>query len=283
MLRKRRFAICMLAAVAAGMLGTANVASAAAVRAGFDSILFPGNDDGSVGPVNIGFTVDFFGLNFTQLFVNNNGNVTFDAALGTYTPFDLTSTGRQIIAPFFADVDTRGAGADTMYGAGTVNGRNAFGVSWRNVDYFVTNPGHTNLNTFQLVLIDRADTGAGNFDIEFNYDAIEWESGQASGGDGNGLGGASARAGYSNGTGAPGSFFELAGSAVNGAFLDSSPSGLIHHSLNSNVLGRYVFTARNGTIDPTPHVVPEPASLAIWGLGALGLAAAARRRRKQAA
>jgi hypothetical protein len=50
---------------------------------------------------------------------------------------------------------------------------------------------------FQLVLIERSDTGAGNFDFEFNYDQIQWEARNASGGV-NGLGGSSARAGFSS-------------------------------------------------------------------------------------
>jgi hypothetical protein len=77
-------------------------------NAGFNSNAMFATDDGSTGLVNIGFTINFFGMNFSQLYVNNNGNVTFDSPLNEYTPFSLTSTGQQIIAPFFADVDTRG-------------------------------------------------------------------------------------------------------------------------------------------------------------------------------
>ena len=96
-------------------------------------------------------------------------------------------------------------------------------------------------------MIDRSDIGAGDFDFEFNYDQILWEAGTASGSDANGLGGNSARVGYTNGSTAS---LELAGSAVNGAFLDGGPAGtaLIHNSLNSSVDGRYVFQVRNGIV-----------------------------------
>ena len=60
------------------------------------------------------------------------------------------------------------------------------------------------------MLIDRSDVAAGDFDIEFNYDRIQWETGDASGGDAC-QGGEPARVGFSNGSGAPGAFFELAG------------------------------------------------------------------------
>ena len=94
------------------------------------------------------------------------------------------------------------------------------------------------------------DQGGGDFDIEFNYDQIQWEAGQASGGNADGLGGNSARVGFSNGTGDPGTFFELPGSGVPGSFLDSGPpdTALVLNSLNSDVPGRYVFFARSGGI-----------------------------------
>ena len=162
--------------------------------------------------------------------------------MSTYTPFDLQSTNRVIIAPFFADVDTRGAGSGLVtYGATTYGGRSAFCVNSVNVGYY--NSATDKLNSFQLLLVERFDTGSGNFDIIFNYDKIQWETGSASGGSG-GLGGNSARIGYSNGVDTS---FELPGSAVNGAFLDSNPStGLIYNSRDSLQLGRYEFPVRNG-------------------------------------
>lgn len=216
-----------------------------AIRPGFDSTAFPGNDDGSTGLVPLGFTADFFGTDYTHVFVNNNGNVTFDAPLGTFTPFPISTTNRVIIAPFFADVDTR-TGNVVAYGAGTVGGRPAFGVTWPGVGCFaqITSV----LNHFQVILVDRSDTGAGNFDIEFNYDQIQWETGQASGGSAVCQGGSSARVGYSNGT--PDGSFELPGSGVNGALLDSNlATGLVNNSLNSGgQLGRYRFTVRDGVV-----------------------------------
>jgi hypothetical protein len=257
------------------------VSQASIIEPGFNASTLPANDDGSTAAINIGFDVNFFGLTFSQLFVNNNGNVTFDAALSTFTPFDLTATGRQIIAPFFADVDTRDAGDPVTYGVGSFAGMLAFGVNWLNVDYFSSDIAHTNRNSFQLILVDRSDISIGDFDIIFNYDQIQWETGTASDGDDNGLGGDSARAGFSNGTGDTGSFFELAGSAVNGAFLDGGSNALVSNRLNSGFDGRYIFNARNGAIVVEPPTsVPETETLAMFSLGLL-LVSAMRRRQKR--
>src|SRR5437879_3529439 len=246
---------------------TAPQTTAGAIRdlAGFTAHVLPANDDASTGAVPIGFTVNFFGQSFSTLFVNNNGNVTFDEPLAEFTPFDLTATHRIILAPFFADVDTRGQGSGVVtYGNDNVNGRPAFGVNWINVGFF---PARTDkLNSFQLVIIDRSDVTPSAFDVEFNYDKIQWETGGASDGM-DGLGGFSARAGFSNGTGAPGTFFEISGSAVNGAFLDTNlTTGLIHRSLGSTQLGRFVLQVRTGRVvqadvSLTKTAPPDPVSV----------------------
>ena len=219
----------------------------------------PANDDGSTGILGLGFTINFYGNSYSGLYGNvygnNNGNVTFTGPLSTYTPFSLLSTATPIIAPFFADVDTSGSGSGLMqYGRGTIGGRSVFGVNWINVGYYSSRT--DKLNSFQLIITDRSDIGAGDFDFEFNYDKIQWETGNASGGT-NGLGGNSARAGWSNGIAAS---YEIGGSAVNGALLDSSATGLIYRSLNSSIPGQYIFQVRNGVVVP---VIPTLTSIAV--------------------
>ncbi len=207
--------------------------------------VLPANDDNSTNAVDLPFNVDFYGHNYGALYVNNNGNVTFDQPLRTFTPFTIQADTPPIIAPFFADVDTRGAGSGVVtYGATTFGGRPAFCVDWNNVGYYPSQV--DKLNSFQLLLVSRSDEGAGDFDIMLNYGTLKWETGSASGGS-NGFGGTPAGAGFSAGDNVASHFFEFPGSRQTMALLDSNTdTGLINGSRGSLVLGRYVFGIRNG-------------------------------------
>ena len=240
---------------------------------GFASNLLPSDADASSGPVDIGFDVDFAGETYSQLFVNENGNITFETAFeGLPTRIgerdvSLPELLIPIVAPFWADVDAVAEGTVT-YGTDQVEGRAAFGVNWNGVGYGDGNSDR--LNDFQLVLIDRSDVAPGAFDVEFNYDQIQWETGDRSGGMG-GLRGASARGGYANSTQVMSTAYELRGSGENLQFLDENilvdpvRVGLVHDSLRSDVDGRYLFPIRENPaqnfelddIPPQSHLV-EP-------------------------
>jgi hypothetical protein len=212
------------------------------IRPGFDQQILDRNDDGSTGIVPMGFFIDFFGNSNATLYVNNNGNVTFDNSLWEYTPGNLASLGIEVIAPFWADVDTYNPTSDVVkYGTNMVDGHDAFGVDWVNVGYFSEHA--DKLLSCQLVIIDRSDIIAGDFDMEFNYDKIQWEWGDAPPN-------VPPRAGFSDGV----NDYELPDSGAEGAFLDTNVvTGLIYHNLNSSVPGRYIFFFRNGEpLGPLP-------------------------------
>ncbi len=206
------------------------------VRPGFDQQILPANDDDSTGIVPIGFPINFYFNTNTTLYVNNNGNVTFTSPQSAYSPQTLASLKIEVIAPFWADVDTRNPNSDVVtYGTNTVNGYPAFGVDWVNVGYYSMHADE--LLSCQMVIINRSDIAPGDFDLEFNYDKVQWQWGDVTVG-------VPARAGFANSS--QGSY-ELPGSGINGAFMDTNTvTGLIYNSLNTSVPGRYVFRFRDG-------------------------------------
>lgn len=258
-----------LAVLALLVTAGADPLAAQAVRTntGFQSNVLPqGDDDPSSQATPLGFTINFFQRTFSNAYVNHNGNITFEGAFGDFTPQAISALSVPIIAPFWADVDTRGTGTIT-YGRDTVNNRPAFAVTWNAVGYFSAQTNRT--NTFQVVLIDRSDTGTGNFDIEMNYGQIQWEAGEADYNEGAGANGAClfgppsctpASAGYSNGSRAAGTSFSIAGSLVPGAFLDNGGDPLIRRTFNSTVPGRLVFPARGGQVQQSTITSLTPSS-----------------------
>ena len=262
--RSRGLLHCGLAALLAAFL----LFSAASARAdgtavqtlpgnGCTANTLPADDDSSTtSPVALGFTLNYGATPYTDLYVNNNGNVTFNQDLSTYTPYDFTTTGDTIIAPFLADVDTRGVGTQqTTYGSGTLSDGTTkyFCVDWVNVGYYEEHTDKT--DSFQLVLTQTPQQAAAahQFTITFNYDRIDWETGDLSGGT-NGFGGTSAAVGYASGDGNQQDVF--AGSFDPGSLLDSNPTtGLINGSLNAGgQLGRYVFNIGSETPNGTGAV-----------------------------
>lgn len=195
------------------------------------------NDDGFSPEVELPFELDFYGQKFSTMWVNNNGNVTFDEGLSTFTPFALAGSEQAIIAPFFADVDTRGAGT-VRYGPAKVGDADAFCVSWDSVGYYDE---HTELlNSFSLYLIERDDVRPGAFDIVFLYDFIEWETGDASDGEG-GFGGTPAVAGWSNGTGSAEGSFQLPGSLTSRALVNGGSHSLSATATNAGSNGQHIW------------------------------------------
>ena len=207
----------------------------------------PANDDESSEAVALPFALSFFGQPYSDVFVNNNGNITFGEGLSDYTPSAFTAdegggySGPPIIAPFFADVDTRGEGSNVVtYGAGPDG--TSFCVNWVDVGYYRN--ATDRLNSFQLQITQRqgSEFSEGDFDITFNYDQLQWDIGEASD--------VTALAGFTAGTpDISGTVIQLDGSMEPGAFLDGGPKSLVAGTQNAgDRSGRYLFPVRNGEV-----------------------------------
>lgn len=203
-------------------------------QAGYGDLSQPPNDDSSSSRLNLPFSLNFFGNTYSTFWQNNNGNITFGGPVDEYTPKAFPVSGQPMIAPFWADVDTSGTGA--VYTASP--DANTLVATWHNVGYFDAHSNKT--NDFQLTLLNRPDTGAGNFDIEFRYRQLQWTTGDYSFGIG-GLGGIPAQAGYDAGNGT--NFFALPGS-FSYSVLDLANTS----NVSQNMPGLWTMAIRNGAI-----------------------------------
>ena len=153
-----------------------------------------GNDDYYTSVIQLPFAFDFYGTTYTEFYINNNGNVSFGNPYSTYTSYGFPVNGFPMLAPFWADVDTR-SGGQVFYKMES----NRVTVIWNAVGYFSN---HTDkLNTFELVFTNGWDPVVGlGYNVAFSYGDMQWTTGDASGGQ-NGFGGVPATVGLNKGDG----------------------------------------------------------------------------------
>jgi len=154
------------------------------------------NDDWSTNAIALPFNFCFYGQTINSVYLNNNGNISIGATYSTFTANSFPDPTFVMIAPFWADVDTRAAGSGLVYYK--VTPTHAI-FQWENVGYF--NIYDDKLNTFQLIITDGNDTIIPPGDnVSFCYMDMQWTTGDASSGV-NGFGGTPATVGINQGNG----------------------------------------------------------------------------------
>jgi hypothetical protein len=238
------------------ILGLMAVAAASQALLVADNGTNVGTGDDNSYNVTLGGTFQFYGSNITSIGMTTNGYLTTTA-----NPFNYASswpiTGDGEIAPFMDDLYSVNAGYYNDHGStGTYDQ-----FTWNAQHY----PGSGNI-LMQAVLFRSATTISGfNFqagDIAFSYDAVSELNGSTFNGN----------VGLNDGTG---SFITAPGC---GGSQNTFGSALpIFPQTGQFFLFRW--DSGRQTYNASLQGVPEPASMAILGMGALALL---RRRRKNA-
>ncbi|XP_036429017.1 uncharacterized protein LOC118809643 isoform X2 [Colossoma macropomum] len=155
------------------------------------------SDDGSSSVIGLQSPFSFFGRTYSQLFVNNNGHLTFDQAMSSWVPERfVVNSGRDLIAPLWTDMDNRGNGniSYNQYTSGSVllqatrdinqyfPGVNftaswVFVATWDKVAYFSYSGTETSFQVvlisggnFSFVLMNYGDIAPTNLRAEAGYD-----------------------------------------------------------------------------------------------------------------
>ncbi len=143
--------------------------------------------------------LNFYGTRTTNIYINTNGNITFNSGVTTFNPTALTAVGQPILAAFWTDIDIN-KGGDIYWDLDAASGKVT--ITWLNVGAY----NGTGTNSFQIVL---SSLGGGDVGVDYIYGSVGFTNGN----------GGTAVVGASNGTTSQ----TLLEGSGNGAFLSTYP------------------------------------------------------------
>lgn len=164
-------------------------------------------------------------------YVNNDGTVSLGQPLEMNSYGPLPSDEMVVIAPFWADVDTRLSGESPESGRVWVHqdtAQDVITLTWDHVGAYRFNA--VQANAFQMQLVSR---GGGDLDVILRYEQIEWTQGDL----------VSSQPAFIGMIGPDGTIFELAASRDAAALL-----ALDQEAGNSGAAGLWLHALRDGDL-----------------------------------
>ncbi|MBF0627392.1 MAG: FG-GAP repeat protein, partial [Magnetococcales bacterium] len=190
--------------------------------------------------------LNFYGQNYTGFWINDNGTINFDGSFSDFWPggdMEYYKSNNKMLAVFFSDVDMR-PNPSTASAGGNSTGSNVgywdldtehgiVTITWDDVTEY---PGSTGgaQDAFQMRLYNN---GGSNFSVEYRYEEINWDNGNAV-------------AGWSSGTG---SFDDLEQDGYNLMTLDDLTQSLWFNFTN----GQFSDQQRGLDITVTATATPS--------------------------
>jgi hypothetical protein len=134
-------------------------------------------DDGwaSASPFTLPFQFCFYGNPYSQVWMNNNGNISFNNGISTFSSLAFPSVGNTMIAAFWADFYLTNGG--TMHATITPT---AAIFNWVGMGYF--NNQSDKVNTCQIVITNGLDPLVIEGNTAIHFADMQWTTGSASGG-----------------------------------------------------------------------------------------------------
>ncbi|XP_026111425.1 uncharacterized protein LOC113087723 [Carassius auratus] len=203
-------------------------------------------EDGSSSVIQLLNPFAFFGRTYQQIYVNNNGYLTFNQASNEYVPYSFPARRSQdVIAGLWTDLDNRQRGVVSyhQYTSGNVLTRATldinthfpnlnfiaswvFVATWDKVAYYALTSTET---SFQVVLISGSDFSF----ILMNYGDIA-------------VTGHPVQAGYDT---ISSTHYFVIPESINGSFISN-----LRNSSNVNVPGRWVFRVDSGSMSNNEYI-----------------------------
>uniref|UniRef100_A0A671N168 NIDO domain-containing protein n=1 Tax=Sinocyclocheilus anshuiensis TaxID=1608454 RepID=A0A671N168_9TELE len=154
----------------------------------------PAVEDGSSPVIQLSSPFLFFGRTYRQIYVNNNGHLTFNQPSSVYTPYSFPTNGSQdIIAGLWTDLDNRVKGVVSyqQYTSGNVltnatldintyfpnlkfNASWVFVAMWNKVAYFrhIVSSGLISGSNYSFILMNYGDIAVTGHPVQAGYDTV---------------------------------------------------------------------------------------------------------------
>ncbi len=112
-------------------------------------------DDNVVGPFDIGFNTEFYGIQYSEIYIGSNGYIAFSPlqfnTVSSLFPSIPTAEGKDgYFAPFLADLNFNGPGNPAKVYMFS-NQSDSLIVTYEHVPFYNQTTGYTSSNTFQMV------------------------------------------------------------------------------------------------------------------------------------